>query len=499
MINMVTYLICFVGLPRTLDQNASHNLSHLDCHSGVVHTCLHTTFGTATETPKWNGKTSFSNKTGLHFDFLHDKILSAGKELWGTHLFSKRIKDVLQTHPNYNFYIFIRTDVRLEGYVDVPKYLKTAKGKLVLINSARRGGGGACHDRDWDYCWIGSKKSVLDFVDKWFYGPWPRPPITTYADISSERAALFTRLIRVSAVTKTSGPEDTNNKIQDITVCGAGNSGVNGVYLTCGIGNWSMHDFILRYNIRTREWLIIHRDEPSARYAVKSEDMWPPKSGWHVCKRGMAPAPHVSIHCLDNTADPSETPPEQRVFLIANNPRLSKNRADELNARFRPGVHDMIVRMNHCEHSDKLFAGQAFTHVTRPDRGWFHGMEVETESERKKRSHRMFYGSQSVRPNTKDIVFINCESEPNASLASQLAGDVPYIVIPIVLKSRNKSGSTGFCVLDYMLQNMPEKEIYLLGWTFRSEIAGCHDWDSEKRIISEWLQDNRRLHLIDFD
>lgn len=199
---MVTYLICFVGLPRTLDQNVAHNLSHLNCCNGVVHTCLHTTFGYATETPKWNCKRSFSNKTDLHFDFVHDESLAAGKELWGTHLFSKRVKDVLQTHPEYDVYIFIRTDVRLEGHVDVPKYVEMAEGKLVLINSATGGGGGDCHNRDWDYCWIGSKQSVLDFVDKWFYGPWPRPTITTYADISSEHAKLFTRVIRGSSVAK---------------------------------------------------------------------------------------------------------------------------------------------------------------------------------------------------------------------------------------------------------------------------------------------------------
>lgn len=120
-------------------------------------------------------------------------------------------------------------------------------------------------------------------------------------------------------------------------VIGAGCVDVNGKYSRVHAEAWKLGVFHLRKNPRTREWIIVHQDEPSARYAVRSDDNLPPKHGWHVCRRGVSPAPREirAIECT-HTSPVLAAP----LMSIVGNGNVA-NKGSEIDRS------DTVVRFNH--------------------------------------------------------------------------------------------------------------------------------------------------------
>ena len=171
-----TVLLGFVGLYRTFKITSENIFANL-----ITPNSNEYDFTIVINTDKQNNDRIIKRDSGWkssdHYQYddnkeLHSDLISSydrkkqlkniiyynnnSKTIGGTGIFEKRIQQILEKEKKkYDFYMFIRMDAILTKDIN----LKNFDNKTGFINGIRETGG-LLHNRDFDYCWFGTKKGI---------------------------------------------------------------------------------------------------------------------------------------------------------------------------------------------------------------------------------------------------------------------------------------------------------------------------------------------------
>jgi hypothetical protein len=177
------------------------------------------------------------------------------------------------------------------------------------------------------------------------------------------------------------------------------------------------------------------------------------------------------------------------IYLIANNPNYVNN-----NLKI-PKKDDIIVRFNHGSiNTLKLFNGITNILVLRVNQHGFHGIKNNTIINKYIISTKDIY-------NTNFYVLIWNNKHLNDVINNTQINDNINIDNIIISENSpsflNKSPSSGFVFLNYIIKKYKDSKIYLVGWNFHKfDLPSCHDFIQEEYIIRKLMEINGNIKII---
>ena len=167
-----------------------------------------------------------------------------------------------------------------------------------------------------------------------------------------------------------------------------------------------------------------------------------------------------------------------RIFLIANNPNIDKHIIKRSN-RTTLSDNDIVVRFNHVEKpTRKLFNERTDWLAIRekPHGPYYSGIT---------RNKSLIYDNTEIKQycfignrNPKNIVKKN--GMKNAVLINKKQYDKHYKI---------KSVSSGFAIINFMLENFPKYRIILIGFDFhKNDNQPWHEFRKEKLIVNSMIR-----------
>ena len=198
-------LVTFIGLPRSYKENFSNIQKNLLNESNKkkfnFDIGVNTTLGKVQNTNKRNiidlniDEKIYDDMIKLYSPkfIMNYKINPNEAKNNGTIINFFRIKNVFENiKEKYDYYIFIRTDVKLNKEIDLEKYCKEDKISIILESRYNRGSHWS-YTRDWDMFWIGNKEIFEKFIDTYKYEKEERDALRIkYSNLDCIHEKLFT-------------------------------------------------------------------------------------------------------------------------------------------------------------------------------------------------------------------------------------------------------------------------------------------------------------------